>query len=185
MSVDVGFHAGLIPENAACIDTLIDAGCIAAKAFLCPSGIDEFPHCDESTLRVAMPRLAAARASLLVHAEIATEIVAMKDRRSYADYLATRPSEFEKAAIEMMIRLAGETRCHVHIVHLSDADCLPMLAAARAGGVPITVETCPQYLCFEAESIPDGRTDFKVPRRSAKPRIANVYGRVCPIGRST
>ena len=58
----MGFHAGLVPENAANIETLIQAGAVAAKAFLCPSGIDEFGHCGEADLRIAMPRLAAVNA---------------------------------------------------------------------------------------------------------------------------
>lgn len=161
LHVDVGFHAGLVPTNAASIETLIQAGAIAAKAFLCPSGIDEFPHCEESDLRVAMPRLAACGAVLLVHAEIADAVADMPNHRRYADYLATRPRSFERNAIEMMIRLVRETGCHVHIVHLADADCLPLIAEAKSDGLPITVETCPHYLFFEAESIADGRTDFK------------------------
>lgn len=172
LSVDVAFHAGLVPENAGSIETLIQAGCVAAKAFLCPSGIDEFPHCDEATLRTAMPRLAAAGVPLLVHAEIASEMPPMPNPHRYSDYLATRPRRFERAAIEMMIRLARETDCHVHIVHLADADSIATLAQARKAGVPITVETCHHYLYFDAESIPDRRTDFKCapPIREAENR---------------
>ncbi len=161
LNVDVGFHAGLVPENAASIETLIEAGAIAAKAFLCPSGIDEFGHCSEADLRIAMPRLASIGALLLVHAEVVHDVDPMPNPRRYADYLASRPRAFEQDAIAMMIRLVRDTGCRVHIVHLSDADCLPMIADARAEGLPITVETCPHYLFFDAESIEDGRTDFK------------------------
>src|SRR5579863_6488040 len=80
---------------------------------------------------------------------------------AYARYLESRPCRAEDSAIELLIRLSGETRCRVHIVHLSSSDSLPQLAAARAGGVPVTVETCPHYLVFEAEAIPDGATEFK------------------------
>ncbi len=161
LHVDVGFHAGLIPGNASSIDRLIESGVIAAKAFLCPSGIDEFPHCTEADLRIAMPILARVDAVLLVHAEVAHAVAPMSNPRHYPDYLASRPRSFERNAIEMMIRLSRDTSCKVHIVHLADADCLPMIAEARKEGLPITVETCPHYLCFDAESIDDGRTDFK------------------------
>lgn len=161
LSVDVGFHAGLVPGNVASIETLIEAGAITAKAFLCPSGINEFGHCSESDLRIAMPRLASIGALLMVHAEVACEVDPMPNPRIYADYLASRPRSFEQNAIEMMIRLVRETGCRVHIVHLADADCLAMIADARAEGLPITVETCPHYLFFNSESIADARTDFK------------------------
>ena len=58
-------------------------------------------------------------------------------------------------------RRLRETGCRVHIVHLSSAEALPILAEARSAGLPITVETCPHYLSFAAEEIPDGATDFK------------------------
>jgi allantoinase len=83
------------------------------------------------------------------------------DPRRYATYLASRPPEMEVAAIRSAIRLCREFRTPVHIVHLSAAEALPDLAAARAEGVPITVETCPHYLAFAAEDIPDGATAFK------------------------
>ena len=161
LHVDVGFHAGLVPENAACIETLIQAGAIAAKAFLCPSGIDEFGYCSEDDLRIALPRLASIDALLMVHAEVTHPTAPLIDPHRYGDYLQSRPRSFEQDAIAMMIRLVRETGCRVHIVHLADADSLPMIAAARRDELPITVETCPHYLFFESESIHDGRTDFK------------------------
>jgi allantoinase len=60
-----------------------------------------------------------------------------------------------------MIRLGRETGCRIHIVHHSSADALAMLRAAKASGAQITVETCPHYLHFAAEDIPDGATEFK------------------------
>ena len=76
-------------------------------------------------------------------------------------YLASRPDAAEVDAIALLIRLAEEFQTPVHIVHLSSAQALPMLAAARKRGVPVTVETCAQYLWFAAEDIPDGATEFK------------------------
>lgn len=159
--VDLFFHAGVIPSSAATIDQVIQAGAVAAKAFLCHSGIDEFPNATEENLRIAMPLLKQCGVPLLVHAELAGDAPEMNDPRKYRDYMQSRPIRFESTAIELMIRLAEETGCHVHIVHLANADCIAMLAEARAGGLPITVETCPHYLFFDAESIDDGRTDTK------------------------
>jgi allantoinase len=49
----------------------------------------------------------------------------------------------------------------VHIVHLSSSGSIHTLRAAKTEGLPITVETCPHYLCLEAEQIPEGATHFK------------------------
>jgi len=57
--------------------------------------------------------------------------------------------------------LAREYAARVHIVHLATAEALPLLRAARAEGVAVTVETCPHYLTFAAEDIADGDTRFK------------------------
>ena len=92
--------------------------------------------------------------------------------RSYAAWLASRPAAWELEAIRLLIALCREYRCRVHVVHLATADALPEIAAARAEGLPLTVETCPHYLTFAALEIPDGDTRFKCapPIRSAADR---------------
>ncbi len=162
--VDVGFYGGLIPGNAHELDGLIDAGVLGVKAFLCHSGIDEFPNATEEDLHAAMPMLAARGVPLLVHAEMVPEScgdVALRERRCPRGYAATRPPEYELRAIGKMIEWCRQTRCRVHIVHLATREALPMLRAAREEGLPITVETCPHYLNFAAAEIEDGDTRFK------------------------
>jgi allantoinase len=167
MWVDCGFHGGVVPGNADQFEALAEEGVLGFKAFLCPSGIEEFPPVTEADLRTAMPILKALQLPLLVHAELVTPLPdAVRDRlaanpRSYAAYLASRPPEWEHQAIQLLIALCREYRCHVHIVHLSSAGALPMLAQAKDAGLPLTVETCPHYLCFAAEEIPDGDPRFK------------------------
>ncbi|MEM7625028.1 MAG: allantoinase AllB [Planctomycetota bacterium] len=163
LCVDVGFHGGIVPGNAHRMNELVDAGVRGVKAFLCHSGIDEFPNATEKDLRKAMPVLAERGVPLLVHAELAHDMPPPPgyDPRRYADYLASRPPSFEQDAVAMMIDLCAATGCRTHIVHLADAGCLSMLLAARERGLPITVETCPQYLAFAAEDIIDGQTEFK------------------------
>ena len=81
--------------------------------------------------------------------------------RRYGDFLATRPPECETSAIDTLIEAARATGCRTHVVHLSSAAALPAIAAARADGVPLTVETCPHYLTLAAEDVADGATQFK------------------------
>ncbi|HKU42324.1 MAG TPA: allantoinase AllB [Polyangiales bacterium] len=160
--VDVGFWGGVVPGNAPELPALAADGVLGCKAFLVHSGIDEFPNATREDLRRAMPLLRAAGIPLLAHAELDLGAdVSETDPRAYRGYLESRPTAWEDAAIAQLIELARETGCHVHIVHLSAATSIPQLRAAKAEGLPISVETCPHYLCLEAETIPDGATQFK------------------------
>jgi allantoinase len=152
---------------------MVDAGVTGFKCFLIHSGVDEFPAVKREDLERAMPVLARRGVPLIVHAELtAQETPPEGDTRTYRSYLASRPRRWEDDAIRMMIELSRKHRCRVHIVHLSSADALPDIAAARAEGLPFTVETCPHYLTFDAEHIPDGATHFKCapPIREAENR---------------
>ena len=161
--VDVGFWGGLVADNLAALAPLKAAGVFGFKCFLSPSGVPEFARVEERDLEAAMPRLARMRAPLLVHAELAglleTEWNGGQDR--YENYLASRPHASEKKAVEQMVRLCRETRAPVHILHLSSADAAATIARARAEGLPMTAESCPHYLFFAAEEVPDGATEFK------------------------
>ncbi|MEJ7754943.1 MAG: hypothetical protein WKF83_00230 [Nocardioidaceae bacterium] len=113
---------------------------------------------------------------MLVHAEdaAAVEDVPGADGRAYSTFLASRPRAAENLAIARVIEVARRTGCRVHVVHLSSAEALPAIAVARREGVALTVETCPHYLTFAAEEIPDGATAFKCcpPIRAADNREA-------------
>jgi allantoinase len=165
-AIDVGFWGGVVPGNAHELEPLAEAGALGFKCFMVPSGVDEFEHVGERDLAAAMPILARLDLPLLVHAEwpetieAASRLATCVPRR-HATWLASRPPEAEIAAIRLVLRLSEATGCRVHVVHLSAAGALEDLVAARKRGVPITVETCPHYLCFTAEEIPDGATHFK------------------------
>jgi allantoinase len=162
LHVDVGFWGGVVPGNTGELDALARAGALGCKAFLVHSGIDEFPNASESDLRKAMPVLRDHGLPLLAHAELDLGAeVRETSPRAYRGYLESRPRSWEDAAIALLVALCRETRCAVHIVHLSSASSIPLLREAKAEDLPITVETCPHYLCFEAEAIPDGATHFK------------------------
>lgn len=167
LRVDVGFWGGVVPGNGAELRPLWEAGVLGFKCFLAPSGVDEFPGVTEAELRAALPVLAELGAPLLAHAEVpgplerAEAALAGRDPRRYAVYLASRPRAAEHEAIALLLRLCRETGARVHVVHLSSADALPMLREARREGLPVTVETCPHYLHFAAEEIPDGATEMK------------------------
>ena len=162
--VEVVFWGGVVPGNTGGLEALADAGVPGFKCFLSPSGVDEFECVEEADLRQALPVLQRLRRPLLAHAEwpaALKPLPATSDARAYATWLASRPAAAEVEAIALLIALCREFRAPIHIVHLAAADAVPMLRAARAEGLPITVETCPHYLTFSAEDIPDGATLFK------------------------
>ena len=162
LSVDCAFWGGVVPGNAGELEAMIDAGVAGFKAFLVHSGIDDFPEATASDLRIAMPILARRGVPLLFHAELQSHLHEPSGARASHDaWLRSRPHDSEVAAVRLVLQLARETGCRVHIVHLSSADALDALAAARSEGVPVTVETCPHYLTFAAEDIPGGGTEYK------------------------
>lgn len=162
--VNVEFWGGVVPGNAGELEALADAGVRGFKCFLSPSGVAEFEHVGEAHLRAALPILARRGLPLLAHAELPAELQAAAPNanpRRYATWLATRPAVAEVAAIALLISLCREFGAPIHVVHLAAADALPLLRAARAEGLPITVETCPHYLTFCADDIADGVTLLK------------------------
>ena len=112
---------------------------------------------------------------MIVHAEDGELIdETALDGVRYSGFLASRPKSAEEAAITLVVEQARVTRGRAHVVHLSDADAVPLLRSARAGGVDVSVETCPHYLTFEAEQVADGATELKCcpPIREADNREA-------------
>ncbi len=167
--VDLAFWGGVVPGNTDQILPLAEAGVRGFKCFLTHPGTEEFEMVTEPDLREALPLLAETGLPLLAHAEVSAPIAAAcaqldndsADWKFYKTYLQSRPPEAELRAIYLLIELCREYRCRIHIVHLSAAAALDILENARAEGLPITVETCPHYLFFEAESIPDRATQYK------------------------
>lgn len=176
--VNVEFYGGLVPGNEIEIPGLISEGVKGIKAFLCDSGLDEFGAAGEQELRAALKILKSANLPLLAHAEIvpddATHLSTSWPEQSYAAYAAARPESFELTAIELLIELCREFQTPIHIVHLATAAALPMIAAAKDEGLPLTVETCPHYLYFCDDEIEDGQTQFKCapPIRTSENRSA-------------
>ncbi|MFE3093382.1 allantoinase AllB [Streptomyces sp. NPDC059248] len=162
--VDTGFWGGAIPGNTADLRPLHDAGVFGFKCFLSPSGVEEFPELDRERLARAMAAIGGFGGLLIVHAEDPRELAEGPSGGRYTDFLASRPRAAENAAVETLVALArelGDRAPRVHVLHLSSADALPLIARAKADGVRITAETCPHFLTLTAEEVPDGATEFK------------------------
>jgi allantoinase len=155
--VDFGLWAGIVPGNAGAIEDLWGRGAQGFKAFLCDSGLPEFPPADDLTLLEGMRRCAALGAIVLVHAENAAIVAelsrraAREGRRSAHDLAESRPPVAELEAIDRALFFAGETGCALHVVHVSTPRGVALVERARAAGVDATCETCPHYLVFTAD----------------------------------
>ena len=166
--VDTGFWGGVVPGNTQELLGLWEAGCFGFKCFLIDSGVKEFASVTESDLHEALPVLAKIGAPHLVHAELPGPIedalkrrAADASRKSHQTWLGSRPCAAENDAIELLLRLGREFGARIHVVHLSSSEAIPQLQKAKATGQPVSVETCPHYLTFDSEEIPDAATQFK------------------------
>ena len=172
--VDVGFWGGAVPGNAGELRALHEAGVFGFKCFLLPSGVEEFPPLSPQELEDYLRVLRTFDGLMIVHAEDWDVVAHAPDPHGtqYVGFLRSRPRAAEDRAIARVIEAARRTGTRAHIVHLSSADAVPSLEAARRDGVPVTVETCPHYLSFDAESIGPGATQFKCapPIREAENR---------------
>jgi len=163
LAVGVGFWGGAVPGNLGDLAPLHEDGVFGFKCFLAPSGVDEFPPLDPTQFREHLAEIARIDALMIVHAEDARILddAPAPSSRAYADFLLSRPDAAETAAIQQVLDGARATGARVHVLHLSSARTLDLLARARAEGLPVTVETCPHYLCFDAGGIPDASPQYK------------------------
>ncbi|HJS94475.1 MAG TPA: allantoinase AllB [Solirubrobacteraceae bacterium] len=155
--VDVALWGGLVPGGVEAMDELAVRGVTGFKAFMCSSGIDDFPCVDDLTLYEGMCRAASLGLPVAVHAE-SEAITAGLARRARAagrtamrDFLASRPAVAEVQAIARAIALAQESGCALHVVHVSTGRGVALVADARARGIDVSCETCPHYLVLTEE----------------------------------
>jgi allantoinase len=159
--VDVGFWGGAIPGNIGDLPGLSAAGVFGFKCFLIDSGVPEFPPLDPAGFEMALRAVGAADGLVVVHAEDPAGVVDAPQSRRYADFVASRPPAAETGAIAAVVEAARRTGARVHVLHLSSAEALPIIAAGRRDGVRVSAETCPHYLALTAEAVPDGATEYK------------------------
>jgi allantoinase len=151
-NVDFGLWGGLVPGNLEQLEPLVRRGVMGFKAFMCPSGIDEFPASDLTTLREGMKRIAALDSILLVHAEDPASLLEPRGTGAL-DFIRSRPPEAEQHAITQAIELAAATGCRLHVVHVSTARGMNLIREAHEEGLDVSGETCPHYLLYVDEDL--------------------------------
>ncbi|MCF6280093.1 MAG: allantoinase AllB [Flavobacteriaceae bacterium] len=162
LHVHCGFYGGIIPENSNDIEDLIKAGVFGIKGFLTHSGIDDFPNTTKEDLEKIAPILKKYNCPLLLHCELTDDNVPkVINQKSYQEYLHSRPQHWETNAIDLALEIQEKYDIKVHIVHLSASEGIERIQKRKQQTSKLTVETCPHYLYFDAESIPDASPIYK------------------------
>jgi allantoinase len=152
--VDYGHWGGLVADNLDDLAALHAGGVVGYKAFMSPSGLDEYPAVDDAVLLEGMRRVAGLGGILALHAEShrLTAALAVQSqangRREPLAWARARPPIAEEEAVRRALLLARETGARVHFVHLSTPAAAQLVAAARRAGVAASAETCPHYLAL-------------------------------------
>ena len=158
-ATDFALWGGLVPGNLDKLERLAERGVVGFKAFMSNSGIEDFENVDDATLKEGMKRAAKLGKLVAVHAEsdaITAKLTARalaENKISVRDYLDSRPIYQELEAIHRAIQFAGETKCALHIVHVSSGAGVALVASARNQGANVTCETCPHYLVMTEEDV--------------------------------
>lgn len=156
---DFALWGGLVPGNLIEMVELAARGVVGFKAFLCDSGLPEFPRADDLTLFEGLREAARLGLPVAVHAEsqeLTTALfhrVLQRGHPTVRDFLSSRPMLAELEAIQRATLLAGEAGAKLHIVHVSSGRGVALAAEARARGVDVSIETCPHYLFFTEEDV--------------------------------
>jgi len=160
-AIDYGFHMILsdVTDDALKeMEGLVADGVTSFKLFMAYPGK---LYSDDGQILRAMQEAAAAGAVVMMHAEngIAIDVLVSQalaaGRSDPRQHGRTRPSMLEGEATHRAIVLADLAGCTLYVVHLSAAEALAEVAAARDKGQAVFAETCPQYL-FLGEELMEG-----------------------------
>ncbi|GLY69989.1 dihydropyrimidinase [Amycolatopsis taiwanensis] len=174
-AIDYGFHMIVSDVNDTTLkdmETCVDAGVSSFKMFMAYPGV--FYSTDGEILR-AMQKATETGSTIMMHAEngiAIDELVAQalaSGRTGPVEHGLTRPSILEGEATARAIALAKVTGAPLYIVHLSAAEALAAVAAARTEGQNVFAETCPQYLYLSIEDL--ARPDFEGAKYVASPPL--------------
>ena len=183
--VDYCFWGGLVTDNVALLAEQDHAGAVAYKAFMSNSGIDDFPAVTDGVLFEGLRHAAHAGKLVGVHAEseaLTAHLTAQIRATGRADrraWLESRPPFTELEAIERALLLARAAAARLHIVHVSIAEGVDRIDAARQAGQAVTCETCPHYLTLDEDDfIAIGPTAKCAPPLRSRANVEALWERV-------
>ena len=152
----------------------------ALKGHCCAFSDDGSGVQDDAMMRAAMA--AAAREDVILAAHCEDNALLRGGYIHDGRYAAAHGhrgicSESEWGQIARDLQLAEQTGCRYHVCHISCAESVELIRAAKARGVRVTCETAPHYLVLcEDDLQEDGRFKMNPPLRRAEDREALVEG---------
>ncbi len=163
-AIDYGLSAvitGQQEDPVADLPAALEAGIPTFKAFM----VYDF-GVDEATLRRLLAVTRDHGALLQVHCEDRAMLEAGirgqldQGHRAPAFHADSRPTACEGMGTARGLAIAREVGAPIYAVHVSCADALAPIAAARRAGEPVFAETCPHYLTLDASryALPDEDT---------------------------
>lgn len=148
--IDYGLHMTITPADMARLEQIADAfraGCTTFKLYMA------YAHrLDDGQLLQALKVIHNSGGLPVVHAENWDVILTLiadnlaHGRTSPHWHPRSRPARFEAEATGRIIELATFVGAPLHIFHISCAAAVAPIVAAQQKGLPVTGETCPQYL---------------------------------------
>ncbi len=175
-AIDYGFHlivCDLSPAVEREMDAMVAEGVTTFKLFMAYPGR---LMVDDDTILRALRRSAGNGGMVMLHAEDGDAIEALV-RRALAEgkrapkyHALTRPASTEAGAVRRAAAMAERAGAPVYIVHVSSAEAVEEIAAARRRGAPVVGETCPQYLflsdeCYDAPGFEGAKYVMSPPLR--------------------
>ena len=157
--IDYGFHmicTDLPDPVLGEMDQLVDGGVTSFKLFMAYPGAFML---DDGSIFRGLLRSAENGGLICMHAENGGAIDVLVKQALAAGHTApkyhglTRPTTAEGEATGRAIALAEMAKAPLYIVHLSCADALNQVKAARDRGLPVYAETCPQYLFLSQKNL--------------------------------
>ncbi len=152
-AIDYGLHMTIGPTDIAKLNQLpavYKAGCATFKLYMA-YGL----RLNDGELLQALEAIRDAGGLPVVHAEnwdVISTLIARNLAAGRAEprwHPRSRPAEIEAEAAGRVIDLAEWVGVPVHIFHVGCQAVVERIVAARRRGLPVTAETCPQYLLLD------------------------------------
>jgi dihydroorotase len=154
--VDFGLYGLLGEDTIANVPALIEGGVIGFKLYM-GNTFGKIPSPSTGGMLEAFEVVAPTGKRIGLHAETNSIMERRQTRLTAAGrtdplaHLASRPAVVAVEAVSRACILSEWTGARIHILHISSAEELRPLREAKARGVEVTGETCPQYLMLSAD----------------------------------
>jgi len=155
--VDFALMGGAVPDNLHELKAMWDVGAVAFKTFTCAlHGVTPMPA---GNLRELFRTLVGFDGITLIHAEEDTilrvneQLLRESGRKDYMTVSEWRSEDAEIMAIMTAVKLARQTGARAIFAHVSLPESLSVIREARAGGVKVFAESCPQYFYLSVDDL--------------------------------